>query len=63
MKAKAMFSGKIMLVMVSACSLALSATGPMRNATKKAKSIAHTSGLLEVATPRAAPANAPCDIE
>jgi hypothetical protein len=58
-KAKAMFKGKTMLVTVSACNRALSATGPIKRAVADEKSIAVTRGFAEIATPKAAPAKAP----
>ena len=62
-KAKAIFNGKTILVIVSACKRALSATGPINKAVADAKANPVASGFIAVATPNAAPAKAPCDIE
>lgn len=63
MKAKAMFRGKAMLVTRSTGIRALSATGPMRRAVAAEKSRAVKRGFIEIATPKAAPAKAPWDME
>jgi len=62
-KAKAMLRGKIMLVITSACSRALSATGPMKKAVIEENMNAVVRGFTAIATPKAAPAKAPWDIQ
>lgn len=62
-KAKAIFKGKTILVIVSTCKRALSAKGPIINAVADEKNKPVTSGFIEKATPKDAPAKAPWDIE